>query len=311
MQHCVQVEHNLYWSCNFPLNVKCVICVQASNGIKYDIIVFQTSHLTRRLPLFGWTRTAPDLYRWLWQKLTEKCWQVKNYTLHLNWVPKHLSQDEKVSIKITDNQTRFSAPKVGRWKFSCIWILLFRCCDVTQSLPNWPLPVLSSLPETKSSPGVHLLLTNRLRFHSPSLSFFSVLKLPSLFCFLSSINLISPSRPNREASLSPFSLSFFLYSSSPPLSLSLARFPPVVTHSFPLHAPSLFPGFGCDGSGQAEGCSVREEETGVAQGEEIGVKEQRARAPDGGRLHPDPSPGRGGGGGRAGQGTYDHRAGAH
>ncbi len=47
-------------------------------------------------------------------------------------------------------------------------------------------------------------------------------------------------------------------------------------------------------------------ETGVSQGEEIGIVEQRARAPERGHLHPDPSPGRGSGDGQAGQGSYDH-----
>ncbi len=198
-------------------------------------------------------------------------------------------------------------------KVSCIKILLFRCCDVTLSLPNWPLPVLSSLSRNRKFPWCSSPSNPSFNI---SLSFFfffsSVMKLPTLFWILISVKLIWPFPPKPQALLFllPFSFSFLLsfYSS---ISLSLFLFPPVVTHSSPLHTPSLFPGFGCDGSGQAEGGSVREEETGVSQGEEIGIVEQRARAPERGHLHPDPSPGRGSGDGQAGQGSYDHWARAH
>lgn len=195
-------------------------------------------------------------------------------------------------------------------KVSCIKILLFRCCDVTLSLPNWPLPVLSSLSRNRKFPWCSSP-SNPSFSISLYFSFFSsVMNLPPLFWFLISVKLIWPFPPNPQALLFllPFLfLAFFLFLY---FSLSLS-FPPVVTHSSPLHTPSLFPDFGCDGSGQAEGGSIREEETGVSQGEEIGIVEQRARAPERGHLHPDPSPGRGSGDGQAGQGSYDHWARAH
>lgn len=70
-------------------------------------------------------------------------------------------------------------------------------------------------PETESSPGVHLLLTPRLAFHSLFFFFFSsVMKLPSLFWFLISVKLIWPFPPKPQALLFllPFLiLAFFLF----------------------------------------------------------------------------------------------------
>lgn len=147
-----------------------------------------------------------------------------------NWVicaaPFQVSDRTKVKLlcgKTKDNQTCFSIPRVKGSKFSCIRVLLFRCCDVTLSLPNWPLPVLSSLSRNRkfpwcSSPSNHLF--------SISLSFFfffsSVMKLPPLFRFLKSEKLIWPFPLNPQALLFPFPLSLcFLLSFYSSISLYL------------------------------------------------------------------------------------------
>ncbi len=102
-------------------------------------------------------------------------------------------------------------------KVSCIKILLFRCCDVTLSLPNWPLPVLSSLSRNRKFPWCSSPSNPSFNI---SLSFFfffsSVMKLPTLFWILISVKLIWPFPPKPQALLFllPFLfliLAFFLF----------------------------------------------------------------------------------------------------